>query len=92
MKLAVIGAGVAGSFLGNMLQKSGHEVTLFESNKKETHWPVCAWGASRHMLEYFSKKADLDFDDYIFHVGKRLRMDIPKSQIRIFRIGWFGYI
>jgi flavin-dependent dehydrogenase len=80
LKLAVIGAGVAGSFLSNMLQKSGHDVILFESNKKESHWPVCAWGASRHMLEYFSKKAGLDFDKYIFHVGKRLKMDLPNNK------------
>lgn len=87
MKLAVIGAGVAGSFLSNMLQKSGHTVTLFESSKKESHWPVCAWGASRHMLEYFSKKAGLDFDNYIFHVGKRLKMDLPNNKSEYLELG-----
>ncbi|MDQ2684767.1 MAG: NAD(P)/FAD-dependent oxidoreductase [Thermoproteota archaeon] len=80
MKIAVIGAGVAGSYLGNMLDKAGHKVTLFESNKKDTHWPVCAWGASRHMLEYFSKKADLDFNNYIFHIGKKLKMSLPNQK------------
>lgn len=87
MKLAVIGAGVAGSFLSNMLLKRRHRVTLFESNKKESHWPVCAWGASRHMLEYFSKKAGLDFDNYIFHVGKRLKMDLPNNKSEYLELG-----
>lgn len=87
MKLAVIGAGVAGSFLGNMLQKSGHKVTLFEANKKDSHWPVCAWGASRHMLEYFSKKAGLDFDNYVFHIGKRLKMDLPNNKSEYLELG-----
>ena len=80
MKIAVIGAGVAGSYLGGMLHKIGHDITIFESNKKEMHWPVCAWGASRHMLEYFSNKAGLDFDNYVFHVGRRLRMGLPNQK------------
>lgn len=80
MKIAIIGAGVSGSYLGSMLHKTGHEVSIFESNKKELHWPICAWGASRYMLEYFSKKAGLDFDNYIFHVGKKLRMGLPNQK------------
>jgi hypothetical protein len=34
-----------------MLHKSGHQVDIFEASKKDHHWPVCAWGASKHMLE-----------------------------------------
>ncbi|VFJ15011.1 conserved protein of unknown function [Candidatus Nitrosocosmicus franklandus] len=80
LKIAIIGAGVAGSFLGSMLSKGDHEVTLFESNREESHWPVCAWGASKHMLEYFSNKAGLDFSKYIFHVGKKLKMSLPNQK------------
>ena len=79
MKIAIAGAGVAGSYLGHLLQKRGHEVEIFESSKKENHLAVCAWGASRHMLSKFSEQADLNFDDYIFHVGKILRMDLPNN-------------
>ncbi len=81
MKFAIAGAGVAGSYLGNMLQKRGHEVEIFEASKPENHWPVCAWGASRHMLSKFSEKAGLKFDDYIFHVGQRLKMDLPNDNV-----------
>ena len=35
MKIAIAGAGVAGSYLGLSLQKKGHDVTIFESSKKE---------------------------------------------------------
>ena len=80
MRIALAGAGVVGSYLGNMLQKRGHEVEIFEASKKENHWPVCAWGASRHMLEKFSKQAGLDFDNYVFHVGKMLRMELPDNK------------
>lgn len=41
---------------------------------------MCAWGASRHMLEKFSEQAGLDFDNYIFHVGKMLRMELPDNK------------
>jgi flavin-dependent dehydrogenase len=79
MKIAIAGAGVAGSYLGCLLQKRGHQIEIFESSKKENHWAVCAWGASRHMLSKFSKEAGLNFDDYIFHVGKILRMALPNN-------------
>ncbi len=80
MKFAIIGAGVAGSYLGSMLHNSGHDITIFEASQKENHWPVCAWGASRHMLEHFSRRAGLDFNEYIFHVGKKLRMELPNNK------------
>ena len=79
MHFAIAGAGVAGSYLGNMLQQRGHDVEIFEASKKERHWPVCAWGASKHMLQKFSDQAGLDFADYIFHVGHRLRMELPND-------------
>jgi flavin-dependent dehydrogenase len=80
MKIAIAGAGVAGSYLGNLLDKGGHDVEIFEASTRERHWPVCAWGASRHMLEKFSAKAGLDFEDYIFHVGQKLRMELPNNK------------
>ena len=79
MKVGVAGAGVAGSYLGHMLQKRGHDVEIFESSKKANHWPICAWGASRHMLSEFSNRAGLNFDNYIFHVGKTLKMELPNN-------------
>jgi flavin-dependent dehydrogenase len=81
LRFAIAGAGVAGSYLANMLAKRGHEVDVFEASRPESHWPVCAWGASRHMLARFSEKAGLDFENYILHVGKTLRMDLPKDKV-----------
>jgi flavin-dependent dehydrogenase len=79
MHFAIAGAGVAGSYLATMLQRRGHDVDVFEASKKEHHWPVCAWGASRHMLEKFSNQAGLNFDDYILHIGENLRMEMPNN-------------
>jgi flavin-dependent dehydrogenase len=80
VKLAIVGAGVAGSYLGNRLQEDGHQIEIFEASRKESHWPVCAWGASKNMLEIFSKNAGLNFDDYVLHRGKKLRMDLPDEK------------
>jgi flavin-dependent dehydrogenase len=79
MHFAIAGAGVAGSYLAKMLQKRGHDVDVFEAAEKEQHWPVCAWGASRHMLERFSAHAGLDFNNYIYHVGRRLKIELPNN-------------
>lgn len=79
MHIAIAGAGVAGSYLANMLQRRGHNVEIFESSKAEHHWPVCAWGASRHMLERYSDQAGLHFGNYVFHVGRKLRLELPNG-------------
>ena len=81
MDIAVVGAGVAGSYLSRMLQDRGHKVKAFESSRIDSHWPVCAWGASKNMLQIFSKKAGLNFDEYIMHNGKTLKMYLPKDNI-----------
>lgn len=77
MKIAIIGAGVSGAFLARML--NNHQVEVFESYAKEEHFPVCAWGASRNMLDYYSKLAGLNFDDYILHIGKKVEMRLPNG-------------
>ncbi|HLG37687.1 MAG TPA: NAD(P)/FAD-dependent oxidoreductase [Nitrososphaera sp.] len=79
MHIAIAGAGVAGSYLAKMLQRRGHNVEIFEASKEENHWPVCAWGASRYMLQRFSDQAGLDFGNYVFHVGKKLRLELPND-------------
>jgi flavin-dependent dehydrogenase len=77
VRLAIVGAGVAGSYLANRLYHNDHDVEVFEESRQESHWPICAWGASRHMLEKFSSEAGLEFGKYILHRGQRLRMELP---------------
>jgi flavin-dependent dehydrogenase len=81
MNIAVVGAGVAGCYLGKMLHEKGHDVQVFESSHTNNHWPVCAWGASKNMLQVFSEKAGLDFDKYILHNGKVLKMYLPHDNV-----------
>ena len=81
MNIAVVGAGVAGCYLSKMLHEKGHDVQVFESSQMDNHWPVCAWGASKNMLQVFSEKAGLDFDKYILHNGKVLKMYLPHDNV-----------
>jgi flavin-dependent dehydrogenase len=81
MNIAVVGAGVAGCYLSKMLHQKGHDIQVFESSQMDNHWPVCAWGASKNMLQVFSEKAGLDFDKYILHNGKVLKMYLPHDNV-----------
>jgi flavin-dependent dehydrogenase len=81
MNIAVVGAGVAGCYLSKMLHVRGHNVQVFESSQMDKHWPVCAWGASKNMLEVFSEKAGLNFNKYVLHRGKTLKLYLPQDNI-----------
>ncbi len=79
MRIAIVGAGVAGSFLAYLLNSKGYEVEVFEQYTKDKHYPVCAWGTSRHMLAHFCSMCGLNVDEYILHVGKRLDIYVQGS-------------
>jgi flavin-dependent dehydrogenase len=86
MNIAVVGAGVAGCYLSKMLHEKGHDIQVFESSQMDNHWPVCAWGASKNMLQVFSEKAGLDFDKYILHNGKVLKMYLPHDNVEFLEL------
>ena len=44
MKIAVMGMGVAGSYLMARLKNSEHEVVGYERMPTERHDSICAWG------------------------------------------------
>ena len=84
MKVAIVGAGVSGSYLLSRLE--GHDVKAFELSSREEYDPVCAWGTSRYAMKEFSKRVGLNFEDYILHVGEELVMDlrrIGKGELRL---------
>ena len=73
MRIAVVGAGVAGSYLLNRLD--GHEVECFEMRQQEKWYTVCAWGTSQPYIWAMVKKAGLNFDDYVLHKGDKMIVD-----------------
>jgi flavin-dependent dehydrogenase len=81
MRIAIVGAGVAGSYLANMAAKMGHEIQVYEINHEDAHWPICAWGGSKNMLQKFSQQAGLEFGEYVTHTGRMLRIDLPGNKV-----------
>ena len=74
MKIAVMGMGVAGSYLMARLKDSGHEAVGYERSTEERHDSICAWGTIRPPLAEFCKKTGRNFDDFVIHDGKKMRV------------------
>jgi flavin-dependent dehydrogenase len=81
MKIAVVGLGVAGSYLLNRLS-SGHDVTGYEMQKEGEFQAVCAWGTSKNELSKIMKPLGIDFDKYIFFNGKEMAVDVGGGKVR----------
>jgi len=71
LKIAVMGMGVAGSYLMARLKDSKHDVTGYERSAEERHDSICAWGTIKPILREFCKKTDRNFDDFLIHDGKK---------------------
>ncbi|MFW6193940.1 MAG: hypothetical protein ACOC5L_00290 [Halobacteriota archaeon] len=69
MKIAIVGAGVAGSYLAFMLSTE-HTVDLFEKKTPENLSRDCAWGTSLRMLQKYAPLINRKPSDYLRFVGK----------------------
>ena len=74
MKIAVMGMGVAGSYLMARLKNSEHEVVGYERMPIERHDSICAWGTIKEELTNFCKKTGRNFDDFLIHDGKQMHV------------------
>ncbi|NQV40645.1 MAG: NAD(P)/FAD-dependent oxidoreductase [Nitrosopumilus sp.] len=74
MKIAVMGMGVAGSYLMARLKNSEHEVTGYERMREENHDSICAWGTIKPVLTEFCKKTGRDFNDFLIHDGEKMHV------------------
>lgn len=82
MKIAIVGMGVAGSYLAARLRDE-HKVVGFERLPKDKFDAVCAWGTSIRGIERFVRNVGLRFDDYILHKGREMRVDLFGRQFYI---------
>ncbi|MCS7142691.1 MAG: NAD(P)/FAD-dependent oxidoreductase [Aigarchaeota archaeon] len=82
MRVAIVGGGVSGSYLANLLSER-HEVTVFEQQPDDRFFTVCAWGTSVHELRKLAGRIGLNFDDYIFFEGRRMIVDLWDSEMEI---------
>ncbi len=75
LKIAVVGIGVAGSYLLSRLRDE-HTVEGFEMASPSRYYPMCAWGTSRNVMKNFAKNVGLNFDDYLLHTGREMIVDL----------------
>jgi len=74
LRIAVVGLGVAGSYLMRRLSQR-HEVVGFERQPRETYKAICAWGTVDHEMQNKLDKVDFDFGEYLLHKGQSLILD-----------------
>ncbi|MEM3398491.1 MAG: NAD(P)/FAD-dependent oxidoreductase [Nitrososphaerota archaeon] len=78
MRIAVVGVGVAGSYLLSRLRDQ-YRVDGYEMLARSRYFPICAWGTSRNMMKNFANKVGLNFEEYILHTGKELIVDLGRE-------------
>jgi flavin-dependent dehydrogenase len=78
-KIAVVGLGVAGSYLLNRLSQD-HDVTGYEQQKEGEFQAVCAWGTSKNELTKIMKPLGIDFERYILFNGKDMEVDLGEKK------------
>ena len=80
MKIAIVGMGVAGSYLINQLSRN-HDVTGFERYPRKKSEYGCAWGTNKSSIKRFAEDCDIDFDDYILHEGRSMLTSVGGVEI-----------
>jgi len=82
LKIAIAGAGPAGSYLGALLSGK-HEVEIFEGQVQERFTSICGWATAYGGARDLLKKIGLNFDDYILHRGREMSVSAFDSVYRI---------
>lgn len=82
MRIAIVGLGVAGSYLASTLSKE-HEVTGYDRLPIENFDAVCAWGTTKSVISELVKPSGLDFENYVMHDGREMIVDASDERIHI---------
>jgi flavin-dependent dehydrogenase len=90
LRIAVVGLGVAGSYLLRRLSLE-HEVVGFDRQRRENFKAICAWGTSRNQIKKILQKVEIDFDEYVLHLGESLILDNGRETSTIPLIGLCTY-
>ncbi|MEM0090573.1 MAG: NAD(P)/FAD-dependent oxidoreductase [Nitrososphaerota archaeon] len=78
-KIAVVGLGVAGSYLVSRLSTE-YEVVGFEMCSYADYYPPCAWATSGSEMQKLLSPVGLNFEDYVFYKGKEMCVDLGSSR------------
>ncbi|HEX7033145.1 MAG TPA: NAD(P)/FAD-dependent oxidoreductase [Nitrososphaera sp.] len=80
MRIAVVGIGVAGAYLMNRLSDDhDNKVVGFERMPHDQHDAVCAWATCENVMARLAKNCGLNFDDYVLHDGKHMKVDLNNN-------------
>ncbi|MCS7094264.1 MAG: NAD(P)/FAD-dependent oxidoreductase [Thaumarchaeota archaeon] len=82
MMVTVAGGGIAGSYLANLLS-GDHDVHVLERQRPDGFRAVCAWGTSYHEMRRLLEVVDVEFDDYVLHVGKKMIIDLGQDTVDV---------
>lgn len=92
MKVAVVGIGVAGAYLMNQLSDMRDvHVTGFERTTEKEHDAVCAWATCGNVMSGLAKNCGLNFDDYVLHGGKHMKVDLNSDYVDLKLKGMVSY-
>jgi flavin-dependent dehydrogenase len=80
LKIAIVGMGVAGSYLLNQLSRD-HDVTAFERYPLKKFQCVCAWGTTKEFIRRFAEQCDVNIDEHILHEGRTLLTEVAGMKI-----------
>jgi flavin-dependent dehydrogenase len=75
-KVAIGGGGVAGSYLASLLSEN-FDVHVYERQRRESFRAICAWATSKHEMRKLASRIGLNFDEYIFHEGREMLVELP---------------
>jgi flavin-dependent dehydrogenase len=74
--------GVAGGYLAARLSDE-HQVVGFDRLPREEFDAVCAWGTSKDAITKIIRTAGLNFDDFVMHDGRLMRVDLGEDMVDI---------
>jgi flavin-dependent dehydrogenase len=76
MNVAIVGAGIAGSYLGYLLERKGIRPDVYEQGECATtcRFRSCGWGAQSGIGSYLTG-AGLDLDDYLLSSMESMQFD-----------------
>ena len=78
MRIAIVGAGVAGGYLARQLSPR-FNVDIFENQEPERWGRDCAWITDRSHFRRFCLKCGLRPDDYVLHPGLEFVSDMYQA-------------
>ena len=92
MKIAVVGIGVAGAYLMNRLSDDhDNQVVGFERMPQDQHDAVCAWATCENVMSCLAKNCGINFDDYVLHDGKHMKVDLGRDYVELKLKGMVSY-